>query len=264
MSELLAKLTNLSYEILGVILPGIVGSLFLLLWWEALGTLAPLWTVNVIPELDINKIRPFMESLNFLGEISIIIAALLIWYFLGQMLLWSARSGKSKIDGEKKLNRKDAAKRGFKRLFLSLIFRIPKPSRSFDSELQPLFDVVQNDFAGKIELDWRQFYPVIKSYLRENLSHSLLATYQTKYTFHRSIVTASACLFWVSFLSEIAALITFKINGREPEWVLLTILGAGALIFVWNFSSSYMYNWKLFGNTIVTESYAFLHGPKND
>lgn len=179
------------------------------------------------------------------------------------MLLWSARSGKYKINEKEELNRKDSFKRALKRLGLSLIFRIPKPSRSFDEELQLLFEVVKNDFAGDLEFEWRHFYPVAKSYLGENLSHSLVATYQTKYTFHRSIVTASACLFWVSLLSEIAALVTYKINGKQPEWILLIILTAGAFIFAWNFSSSYMYNWKLFGNTIITESYAFLHGPKN-
>ena len=48
-NELLATLTNLSYELFGVVLPGIVASIFILLYWITLGPVAPFWTCGIIP-----------------------------------------------------------------------------------------------------------------------------------------------------------------------------------------------------------------------
>jgi hypothetical protein len=49
MDEFLAKLTNLRYEFLGVIVPGIIAALFLGMWWAALGPIAPLWSFKFVP-----------------------------------------------------------------------------------------------------------------------------------------------------------------------------------------------------------------------
>ena len=51
MDEFLAKLTNLSYEFLGIIVPGIIAALFLGMWWAALGPIAPLWSFEFVPQL---------------------------------------------------------------------------------------------------------------------------------------------------------------------------------------------------------------------
>ena len=93
MNELLARLTNLSYDLFGVILPGIVMSLFICLWWTALGPLAPLWTYGAVPELAVATARTMIDSLSVAVGVGIAIPALAVWYFLGHLLLWIARSG---------------------------------------------------------------------------------------------------------------------------------------------------------------------------
>lgn len=255
MNELLGKLTNLSYEFFGVILPGTVASVFIVLCWIALGPLAPFWTDDIVPKFTITTLQRLFDSLSLASGIGVAIPLLAIWYFLGHILLWIARSGDS--DAE-------ASNASVRRVLLSLVLQIPKPASSFDPKLQPLYDVVRKEFASDgAELEWRQFYPVVKSYLAQRLPYSLVATYQNKYTFHRSVTTASAVLFWFSLLALVGAFVTLRMNGPQPNWALFLSLLGGAILLVWGFSGSYMYHWEMFGNSIITEAYSLLRGPKN-
>lgn len=139
MNELLAKLTNLSYEFFGVILPGIVASLFMILCWIAVGPLAPYWTCDTIPAFTITTLPRLIDSLSLASGIGVVIPLLAIWYFLGHILLWIARSGASDAV---------ASKASVRRVLLSLVLHIPKPAHSFDPKLQPLYDVVRKEFAS--------------------------------------------------------------------------------------------------------------------
>ena len=252
MNELLATLTNLSYELFGVILPGIVASIFILLYWIALGPVAPLWTSGIIPAFTMTNLQALFDSLSLASGIGVAIPLLAIWYFLGHILLWIARSGKADAA---------ASKGSVRRVVLSLVLQIPKPANPFDPNLKPLYNSVRKRFtADGAELDWRQFYPVVKSYLSQRLTYSLVATYQNKYTFHRSVAIASAVLFWFSVLT-IATALVFGAPG--VNWALLLALLGGAVLLVWGFSGSYMYHWGMFGDTIITEAYSLLYGPKN-
>jgi hypothetical protein len=145
------------------------------------------------------------------------------------------------------------------------VFRIPKPEASFDASLEQLFATVSPKFspAGK-PLQWREFYPVAKSFIAQKLRYSLVATYQNKYTLHRSLTTAAAVLFWVSLLGIAAGLVAPWKAAAEPHYGALASLATMSVIVIWGFSDSYMFHWKMFGNTIVTESYAMLLGPKDD
>jgi hypothetical protein len=254
MNELLAKLTNLSYEFFGVILPGLVGSLFIYLWWSALGPLPPLWTNGTIPEMTLETTQGIIDSLSVAVGVGITIPSLAVSYFIGHILLWIARSGSSD---------QEATKKWWRRVWLSLTFRIPKPPSSYDIRLEKLYKAVQAKFAidGAL-LEWREFYPIVKSYLSQRLMYSLISTYQNKYTFHRSITTASAVLFWFCWLAFIGGMITYCITGIAPHWGLITALLVGSILLVWGFSSSYMYHWEMFGNTIITEAYSLIYGPK--
>lgn len=255
MNELLGKLTNLSYEFFGVIVPGIVTSVFVVLFWSALGQLAPFWSSDAIPEFTIKKLQDLMDSPSIPRGIGVLVSLIAIWYFFGHILLWIARSGKPDAK---------ASQISVRRVWLSLLLHVPKPPNSFDPKLQPLFDAVRKKFASDgIELEWRHFYPVVKSYLAQRLVYSLVATYQNKYTLHRSVTTASAVLFWFSLLATIGGFVTHRTNGPEPNWALLLSLLGGAILLVCGFSASYMYHWELYGNTIITESYSLLHAPKN-
>jgi hypothetical protein len=167
MDEFLAKLTNLSYEFLGVIVPGIIAALFLGMWWAALGPIAPLWSCEFVPQLTSNKASGIVESLSLKTGIGAAVPGLAIAYFLGHILLWIARSGEPD---------ECATESTWRRVRTSLVFRIPKPPRSFDEDLQPLYDAVQAKFAvDGSALPWTQFYPVVKSYLSKNLTSSLVA-----------------------------------------------------------------------------------------
>ena len=253
MDEFLAKLTNLSYEFLGVIVPGIVASLFLGMWWAALGSIAPLWSFEFVPQLTSNNASGIVESLSLKTGIGVAVPGLAIAYFLGHILLWIARSGEPD---------ECATKSTWRRVRTSLVFRIPKPPRSFDEDLQPLYDAVQAKFAiGGSALPWTQFYPVVKSYLSKNLTYSLVATYQNKYTLHRSITAAAAGLFWHSAAGAAGGGVTWYLAGVAPRGGLLATLALLAFVLVLCFSSSYMYHWKMFGNTIITEAYSIIYGP---
>lgn len=99
--------------------------------------------------------------------------------------------------------------------------------------------------------------------MAQRLAYSLVTTYQNKYTFHRSVTTAGAVLFWLSSTAVVGALVTLKMNGPQPSWALLLSLLGGAILLVWGFSGSYMYHWEMFGNTIITEAYSILRDPKH-
>jgi len=253
MNELLAKLTNLGYELFGVLIPGLIALLFILIWWNALGALAPLWTSDVVPELTVATARSIVDSFNVASGIGVAIPAFAICYFAGHILLWISRSGGAS---------KSACSVGWKRISLSLVFRIPKPEASFSTKLQRLYDKVQAKFAPDgIPLEWREFYPVVKSFLSQHVINSLVPTYQNKYTLHRSITTASALLFWLCIVSLIGA---WRSNASVPplNYGMLVGLALGAIFLVWGFSSSYIYHWEMFGNTVITESYCRIFGPQ--
>jgi hypothetical protein len=255
MNELWAKLTNFSYELFGIIFPGLVVSIFLVIWWAALGPFLPYVTGANMPEFSIAALQQVIDKLTLATGISIIVPMFIIWYFLGNVLQWFARGGRADPEAEK---------RWLRRTWLSLTFRIPKPVESFDNRLRPLFDAVAPAFqADGVILDWRTFYPVAKSHLFQHLSYSLVATYQNKYTFHRSITAASALLFLLSMIGIAAGMLARYCGFPGPNWAILIASTVVSPMLVWGFSGSYLYNWKMFGDTIVTESYALLKGPKN-
>jgi hypothetical protein len=215
----------------------------------------PFWSCNLFPHLTANNASAIVESVSLTTGIGVAVPGLVIAYFLGHVLLWIARSGKPD---------ERAAKNTLHRVCASLFFRIPKPPKSYDESLQSLYSAVQAKFAvGGTELLWEQFFPVVKSYLSRNLTCSLVATYQNKYTLHRSITAAAAGLFWLSIVSTAGSAISYYWKGIAPHWGLLVTLSFLALLLVWGFSSSYMYHWKMFGNTIITESYSIIYGPSN-
>lgn len=256
MTELLAKLINFGYELFGVILPGIIVILFFLLWWTALGPLASVWTGGAIPEFNAETAGSIIDSLNVATGIGVAVPLFAGCYFAGHLLLWIARSGKE--------NQK-AADTWYKRLGYSLVFSIPKPAAPFNPKLQKLFEIVQKRFsADQAPLEWREFYPVAKSFLAQRVANSLVATYQNKYTLHRSITTAGALLFWVSLITIVVARFTGGEQEHLPSYLLLSVLLIGGLVLVWGFSASYIYHWEMFGNSIVTETYCKLYEPQND
>lgn len=254
MDELIAKTTNLGYEILGVIVPGLIFLLFLLIAWVSAGPIIDIAFFGKIPQLHLSDIEATIKEKG--SDIGFLALLLVSAYFLGHILLWISRSRNAD---------ETITKNAWKRIWFSLLFKIPRPSISYDKNLDNLYQAVMKQFDETgCGLTWRQFFPVAKSYLSRNLTHSLVSTYQNKYTLHRSITAAAAVLFWLStaILSTGAALCFYK--GISPHWWLLIPTIIASIVVIWGFSSSYAYHWLMFGNTIITESYSLLFGSKYD
>src|SRR5262245_18605202 len=129
MNELFAKLTNLGYELFSVLIPGFILALFAILWWNALGPLAPYWTSGAVPELTAVTARKIADSLNAPSGAGVGIVVLAICYFAGHILLWIARTGGAA---------EAAWLKGWRRVFRSLFFQIPKSEQNYDPALQQL------------------------------------------------------------------------------------------------------------------------------
>jgi hypothetical protein len=153
-------------------------------------------------------------------------------------------------------------KDGRRRVFRALTFRIPRSPNNFNPDLEPLYKSVAAKFnAPGVQLQWSQFYPVVKSHVGERLSKSLVTLYQNKYTLHRSITMASVILFWLSTVTCIGAGIGM-FYGVAANWVLLIGILVGSFVIAWSFSASFMLHWQMFGNSVVTEAYSLLYGPQ--
>lgn len=245
MDQLISKFTNLGYEVLGIFVPGFVLVLFLLFGWWCLGPLAATWTFGFLPQAQINAFSSLLELLNEEIRIGLLIGLLVAAYFLGHSLHWAARSPKQPVP-------KPAS---IKRVWLCLCFSIPKPEHSFEPKLAPLFEECKSFLGLGAAAEWRQYYPLAKCYLVANLQTSLVSTYQNKYTLHRSLTAAAVVWFWLSFAAALGAVAQMYRGGPEPSWFPLLASLPLALLLVWGFSDSYRYNWKLWGDTLITEIY---------
>lgn len=252
MELLLNKLSNLSYEILGIILPGFITLILFILLIVGTGDLLPAFSNDFFPRLTLRSTSNTLESIGVRTGVGIAGPAILIAYFIGHLLHWISRSGK----GDDEL-----VKNNFKRTWLSITFRVPKHSTSYDKNLQPLLDALKPKFHLSPEAEWRQFFSPAKHYLIRTSNTSLVSVYQNKYTLHRSITTGAALIFWLSIISMAIGIISAHFLCVEPRWIPLCFLAVGCLVVTWGFSDSYAYNWKMFGNTIITETYSLLFGP---
>lgn len=257
MDQIVSKITNLGYELFGVLLPGVVAATFLALWWAGLGPLAPTLSNGFFPQLTSENTSHIFESIGVRTGVGVAIPSLMATYFLGHILLWIGRSGKS----DNKIVRSPLM-----RTYQSLTLRIPKPEDSYDPNLKPLLEKVSQEFSiNGVPLSWPQFYPVVKNHISRNASYSLISTYQNKYTLHRSITLAAASLFWLATIGLFVGLISsYCFAVQAPRWGMLSFLTIFSIVLVWGFSDSYAYNWKLFGNSIITESYSMMFGPSSE
>jgi hypothetical protein len=214
MDTLLSKLTNLAYEVFGVILPGVLATVLAGLLWAALGPVVELWSFSYVPALNASLLSE-IDNLSGSPQIAAISCLIVVFYFLGHALNWISR-GRPSVSG--------IPTQRWQRTVLLLRFKFPKPQASYDESLVRLFRVAAAKLSpDATPLTWREFYPVAKAMINQHLKYSLVATYQNKYTFHRAITAASAGLFWLSLLSLIAGLVTRVVVGAQmsPNWLLL-------------------------------------------
>lgn len=252
MEQLISKFANLGYEILGIFVPGAVLILFLFFGWWCLGPLASTWTFGFLPQAKIQALSGLLNILNEEIRAGLLVSLLIAAYFAGHLLHWAARAPKRAV----------AKPAWYRRIWLCLIFSVPKPEHSYEPRLEPLFNEAKSYLGFGVDAEWRQFYPVAKSYLAANLQTSLVSTYQNKYTLHRSLTAASVIWFWLSIGAVIGGVFSYRYDGTHPMWAPLAASIMGSLLLIWGFSDSYRYNWKLWGDTIITEVFMLKKSPK--
>ncbi|WP_444438357.1 hypothetical protein [Pseudomonas sp. A6] len=257
MGELIGKLTNLSYELFGIIIPGAIITLFFAIWLASLGNIPTILISSNFPILTIKKIVEIIGITFTENGFGTLIPLLLSWYVFGHITQWFSRY--SSKDSDEKIW-------FWKRIGLSLILRPPRPKEKYDQKLEELFIQSSKKLSRSDNvLPWEQFFPVAKNLIARSIPNSLISTYQNKYTLHRSITITSAFLFWLDLAGLAISFILSRVSCHTVDTNLpLQILIIPVSIFlVWGFSGGYEFNWKMFGNTVVTEAYSVLNFPKN-
>ncbi|MXY31204.1 MAG: hypothetical protein F4187_05750 [Gemmatimonadetes bacterium] len=250
MDALIGKLTNLGYEFFGILLPGTLAVLMWSLLWSAAGDLVPLITLGAVPELTLSEA---MDAIGQAIEWSAFLSVLLmtaVAYFVGHLLTWVARGGKP----HEQVRKRD-------HLAGTLLLRPPKREPSYNLKLKPAWRWAGKRLLGeKLALTWTLFYPAAKTYLLQRRIPSLVTTYQNKYTLHRSLAVAAALTTWGTLLVIVSGLLAQVIGAQAagPHWFATGVLAVGSLGAVLGFSSSYLYNWTLWGDYLITETYVSL------
>lgn len=248
MDQLLAKITNLSYEMWGIFVPGSITLLFLLFTWWCAGPLAGVVTFGFVAAAEVKTVTGFIALLNNEVKFGFIASLAVAAYFAGHLLHWISRSPKGSSQRPSSVVR----------VLSCLRLSIPKSSASYDSFLEPQFLEAKAYLQMPSEATWQQFYPVAKAFLASNLQSSLVTTYQNKYTLHRSLTAAAVVWFWLSIAVLLlgSGFVYFGLSA-QPKWFPTAISPFFSLAIIYGFSDSYQYNWKLFGNTLITEIYTY-------
>ncbi len=251
MDQLLSKLTNLSYELFGIFIPGFVLFLFLGWWWWCVGDLAPILSVDYLPTLAMRGISDGYVLVPNELKLGLVIYVAVASYFLGHLINWVGRSG-----GARESSASSKIQRAREDLSRCLKLSIPKPRESYSAGLEPLLaEGVQFLQLPPQSNGWSSFYPVAKSRVAQQLTQSLIVTYQNKYTLHRSLAIASAIWFWLTyFLAWFGAAISLQAEDG-PRWLPVLLSLFLSVLAVWGFSESYRFHWKMFGNSVISETF---------
>src|SRR5690349_12258309 len=177
MDQFLGKLTNLSYEFFGILFPGFVLLLFLVWWWWCVGELGSILSVGYLSALGMKGVSEGYVLVPNEIRMGIVIYVFFASYFLGHLINWVGRSGGAReSEAESKWSRTKHD------MTHCLFLRVPKPKESFDPGLQSLLaSAIEALKLPSDSINWSTFYPVAKSWIAQELSHSLIVTYQNKY-----------------------------------------------------------------------------------
>jgi hypothetical protein len=260
----LSKLTDLTYEIVGVLMPGLILLFLGLFQWG-------LYRHYADPEATGGRLLGLLqEDLLWLEKHpwGILLGALVLSYFAGRAVLFLARdglpilggslvwvaaaiAGKLKIEADR-LKKRVAAAPLVRLLARVFLVRTPKElldnhassldrSKTWCTErLSPSSDVT-------LLSEWSAFYSVASRLLEREGSKSRLPVHQSKYTLDRSLATVFALGFW----SAVAFSLLFKTWGPFAEVPVF-------LFLVHVFDQEHAYHWRLWGDSIIAETYALV------
>ncbi|MEE9302962.1 MAG: hypothetical protein V3U84_04165 [Thiotrichaceae bacterium] len=250
MDALLDKISNLNYELFGLIFPGFLALL----------------GVSYYVSIDYYAIRefPFSEfttTYKLFREdymLVLFIGLLTLSYLFGHILKWVSKEGIWKSLPPLGIIQSKLPE--IETLWIRFLFLAGKtnPSKNHRSSFETLKGSLAKALSNKLSLDgmedtlknWGDFYFISKSYIGQSETKNLLANYQNKYTFHRSLASLFAILIWVS----LASLIMFWFE--DAPWFVYILIGVHtffAYILLRHFVSSYMYFWRLFGDVVIAE-----------
>lgn len=141
-----------------------------------------------------------------------------------------------------------------------MLFRKPiYPARAHSPNMSLSYQSASARLRSALHLpdseEWRPFYLVGKALAGEQMSKSLIATYQNKYTFHRSLAVTFALAAWAIAGLAVA-------SGPDSALETLTFLaGMGAAsIFVLISCHQFEQNWRNLGDAVIAETLVVLQG----
>jgi hypothetical protein len=245
--SLLKVLTNLGYDLFGILLPGLV-LVSLVLGSAMLHGLAlsGFDSYEIIESYII-----FVEKHIYFSLFAIFFASYMAGNFLKLVSKINLLSPISFYLNKKKL-RTDFLPIWIRFLFFlndSSVIGNHRPaynnlSAKMRKKLAESLRLESNDIGD----GWSSFYFLGKSFVENRMGKSSLPTFQNKYTFHRSLASAFAIMFWVAlveaFVYKNDALLT------SPSFA---VAAAVSLLMVIHFSKSYEMYWKVFGDTLICE-----------
>ncbi len=210
MNTFIDKLLSLSYDFIGILLPGLTATVFILFILIGLDLTVPGFILSGEEDFGVDTVTRLFQDEEGSMQYAPLAIALLIWYLAGQFLKGLSRN----------VHRDDdLARKVVPRTWYFLTFRVLAPETDFHRRLAPLFVAVRNRFETEgVSLNWQQFFPIARSHLSQNLTKSLIETYQNKYTLHRSIAIVGVLSFWMTvialLISVIAILMPYDVNSR--------------------------------------------------
>lgn len=255
MNSFLAKLTNLSYEMFGIFLPGLFGIALctgdLVIALTVSGTYSPQEVLKAYSTIVAEQLYSMLAGLAITS------------YIMGHLLKWLSKNGLKSVlpigggSSEQKSNSQPAKKLKINKRwvrFLLLLNERPLPPNE-SVEIVELVKLSWQRLAsalqlGDLKLSKRAFYLLAKTYIWDRDRKSLLATYQNKYTFHRSLATLFSVQVWISLI--VAASFYIFSSGGLTVPIFLSLAGI-SLILVRVFTTSFEYFWTLLGDIVCAE-----------
>ncbi len=257
MDSLSKKLIDLGYEFVGILLPGFLGLLILL------GLLMGYTSLSTSPGTVLVDQALRDEGLN---KAVAGLLVLVVTYLYGHTLKWCSRGFRFKC-----LPPAISEEKGWLLTSRFLVFGGPRIKHSYKQVLDPLFLAImprlrpdlsaEEISSAKSEDLWSSNFRIAKSLLAQEVGHSLVSTYQNKYTLHRSIATAFAIGFWF----QIVLMIILRVNGQDialATWAWMIPILVVQVALVNFFARSFGYYWVLFGDALISETYAMLWRQK--
>lgn len=231
MEHLLSKLTNYSYELVGIFASGFIGAVLIL---------APLHLAFGF-ELGWPWVaQPFAD---YTGAV-LLATVFFVSYLVGHSLKWLAKKDTTRD--------RDPTWR-------SLCCPDPRnaiPAEHFHAEIEPLLRSACRRLVPEFKdaNPWRAFRRPAKAWLALQARHSLVPTYQNKYTLHRSLACAAALTYYECWVLALR----FAWNFDWSTVIVFVCLAGLASLLSYVFSKSFRYFWTLFGTTLITETYMHL------